>query len=83
MKKRILSLSGAIALSLMLASALFAGIHAAEFCDSLDLDSSARAKTNCATQIKKSAGKRALACMPGGGCDWVEDHTVITWGGKC
>ena len=87
MKKRILSLSGAIALSLMLASALFAGIRATEFCDSIDLDSSARPRSDCATQMRhdKSKGdeaKSALKCLPGGGCEEVPG-LVLNWGGRC
>lgn len=82
MKKRILSLAGAIALSLMLASALFAGIRATEFCDSLDLDSSARSKTECAIQVRHSPHNRVLRCLPSSGCEWVEGIGV-QWGGTC
>ena len=87
MKKRILSLSGAIALSLMLASALFAGIRATEFCDSLDLDSSARPRSKCATQMRHNEEEHDdeienLRCLPGGGCE-PHKGRVLNWGGKC
>ena len=79
MKKKILVLASAVALSLVFASALLAHVRATEISDIID---GARPKSDCASQIKNSEGNRVLICLPGAGCDWA-DGSVVKWGGKC